>query len=216
MRQFTVRGRPGRVTAVGKIARATLAVLLVVAFGSRGISGQPAQAAPAPTLPPLPAGWSTHLELGMTSSSGDAAAMRSTATFGLRSQYLAGGVNTNNPGYRQFFRMSEVPDPSRIFAFVEEHPDSINDGYFVNRFDYYEWFHLPASYHNGGANFAFADGHSEFRSWRRASTMPPARPDAAGLPFDLLDSELDDFNWVLSRTSVLNEGSRPKYRPSRH
>ena len=135
------------------------------------------------------------------------------AMIGNAGEFLAGGVNTNNPGYRQFFRMSEVPDPSRIFAFIEEHPDSINDGYFVNRFYYYEWIDLPASYHNGGANLAFADGHSEFRAWRHASTMPPARPDAAGLPFDLPSSDHDDFYWVLSRTSVLNESPRPKYRP---
>jgi len=124
------------------------------------------------------------------------------AMLGNAGEFLEGSVNTNNPGYSQFFRLSEIPDPSRIFAFVEEHPDSINDGYFINRYDSHKWIDLPASYHHGGADFVFADGHAEFRQWRRASTMPPARPDAAHLPIALDDYELGDWYWVVSRMSV--------------
>jgi prepilin-type processing-associated H-X9-DG protein len=85
---------------------------------------------------------------------------------------------------------------------VEEHPDSINDGYFINKFSYYEWLDLPASYHNGGANFTFADGHAEYHRWRLGSTKPPPRPDAAQLPLELPPGERADLYWVLSRTSV--------------
>jgi prepilin-type N-terminal cleavage/methylation domain-containing protein/prepilin-type processing-associated H-X9-DG protein len=131
------------------------------------------------------------------------------AMLGNAGEFLAGGVNTNNPNYRQFFRLAEVPQPEQIFAFVEEHPDSINDGYFINRFYYDEWIDLPASHHNRGANFAFADGHSEFRGWLNASTMPPARPDAAALPKDVSPNERADFDWVLSRTSVRKTPNRP-------
>jgi prepilin-type processing-associated H-X9-DG protein/prepilin-type N-terminal cleavage/methylation domain-containing protein len=137
------------------------------------------------------------------------------AMLGNAGEFLTGTVNTNNPGYRQFFRLADVPQPEQIFAFVEEHPDSINDGYFINRFYYYEWIDLPASYHNGGANFAFADGHSEFRRWVHASTRPPPRPDAAGLPMDLLPDERADFDWVLWRTSVLKDPKpASRYRSS--
>jgi hypothetical protein len=45
---------------------------------------------------PLPAGWPARLELGMADSPGGAAAMRATAPFLFRYQYLAGGVNTGN------------------------------------------------------------------------------------------------------------------------
>jgi prepilin-type N-terminal cleavage/methylation domain-containing protein/prepilin-type processing-associated H-X9-DG protein len=124
------------------------------------------------------------------------------AMLGNAGEFLAGGVNTNNPGYRQFFRLSDVPMPAQIFAFVEEHPDSINDGYFINRFYSGKWNDLPASYHNGGANFVFADGHSEFHRWVHPSTVPPARPDAAGLPMAVDESDNADFKWVLDRTSV--------------
>ena len=138
------------------------------------------------------------------------------AMLGNAGEFLAAGVNTNNPGYVQFFRLADVPQPSRIFAFLEEHPDSINDGYFINRFDYDEWLDLPASYHNGGANFAFADGHAEFRQWRNASTMPPPLPDAAKLPLEVPENQGADFYWVLSRMSVLkdSEPPPPPYRPS--
>ena len=124
------------------------------------------------------------------------------AMLGNAGEFMNGAMNTNNPGYRQFFRLAEVPEPSRIFAFVEEHPDSINDGYFLNRFYSHEWIDLPASFHSGGANFTFADGHAEFRQWRFGSTRPPPRPDAAALPFDVPPGERGDYYWVLARTSV--------------
>jgi hypothetical protein len=62
-------------------------------------------AAPAAAkLPPLPHGWPKTLQLGLTDSPGGAAALRKSAPFGFRYQYLAGGVNTGqgwatwNPG----------------------------------------------------------------------------------------------------------------------
>jgi prepilin-type processing-associated H-X9-DG protein/prepilin-type N-terminal cleavage/methylation domain-containing protein len=124
------------------------------------------------------------------------------AMLGNAGEFMAGGQNTNNPGYRQFFRMSDVPEPSRIFSFVEEHPDSINDGYFINRYTQQQWIDLPASYHNGGANFAFVDGHSEKHHWKNKLTRQPARPDAAGLPLPIPIGQREDFYWVLSRMSV--------------
>ena len=111
------------------------------------------------------------------------------------------GRNVNNPTYVQFFRLSSIPHPSQIFVFLDEHPDSINDGYFINRAYSGEWVDLPASYHNGGASFSFADGHSELRKWRVASTKPPSRPDAALLPIQVPRGEREDLDWVLKRMS---------------
>jgi hypothetical protein len=47
-------------------------------------------------LPPLPAGWPARFEIGAADSPGGAAALRATAPFRFRYQYLAGGVNTGN------------------------------------------------------------------------------------------------------------------------
>jgi prepilin-type N-terminal cleavage/methylation domain-containing protein/prepilin-type processing-associated H-X9-DG protein len=112
------------------------------------------------------------------------------------------GANVNNPYYKQFFKTTEVPEPSRIFVFIEEHPDSINDGYFIDQPETGRWTDLPASWHGGGANLSFADGHSETHRWRFASTKPAARPDAAHLPFYIPAGEQGDFDWLMDRMST--------------
>src|ERR1700686_1009160 len=58
-------------------------------------------AMPARAQAPLPAGWPSQIELGMadapsTGPNTGAAAMKATAPFGFRYQYLAGGANTGN------------------------------------------------------------------------------------------------------------------------
>lgn len=62
-------------------------VILILGFA---IPGRTAQAQP------LPAGWPTRIELGMADSPGGAAAMKRTAPFAFRYQYLAGGANTGS------------------------------------------------------------------------------------------------------------------------
>lgn len=115
------------------------------------------------------------------------------------------GFNSNNPDYVQFFKLSAIPRPSRIFVFLDEHPDSINDGYFLNKASYHEWIDLPASYHNGAAAFSFADGHSQIQRWAHARTKRPARPDGAALPLYVPSTEAVDFNWVVSHMSVYRD-----------
>jgi len=68
-------------------------------------------------------------------------------------QFSRYGFNTNNPDYVQFFKLPAIPQPTGIFVFLDEHPDSINDGYFLHQADDPAWIDLPASYHNGAAGF---------------------------------------------------------------
>ncbi len=129
----------------------------------------------------------------------------------------SGGFNTNNPDYRQFFKMAQIPRPDDIFVFLDEHPDSIDDGYFLNRvsaeyasshasYSYgAEWTDLPASYHNNATSFSFADGHSTLHRWVRPSTVRPPLPDAAALPIAIPAAPADeqaDFNWVTYHMSI--------------
>lgn len=66
-------------------SRAVSLCLLVVSL---------AIAAPVRAQAPLPAGWPIQLELGLADGPGGAAAMKQTAPFAFRYQYLAGGANT--------------------------------------------------------------------------------------------------------------------------
>ena len=137
------------------------------------------------------AGWTARVRtISMNAMVGDAGEFSNT------------GANRNNPNYKQFFRLSQIPRPATIFVFSEEHPDSVNDGYFLNKHRSRQWLDLPASFHNRAANLTFADGHVELRRWKSASTCPPARPDAANLPFEIPPQDLVDYNWLMARTSI--------------
>jgi prepilin-type N-terminal cleavage/methylation domain-containing protein/prepilin-type processing-associated H-X9-DG protein len=114
------------------------------------------------------------------------------------------GSNVNNPSYRQFFKTSQVPKPTEIFFFIEEHPNSIQDGYFLNQPDNLplKWKRLPASYHNGAANLSYADGHIETHKWVCPSTKPAVDPGAAYVPIYVPPFERKDFDWLMDRTST--------------
>jgi prepilin-type N-terminal cleavage/methylation domain-containing protein/prepilin-type processing-associated H-X9-DG protein len=140
------------------------------------------------------------------------------AMVGDAGSFTTNGYNINNPGYTQFFKSTQIPQPSEIFVFLDEHPDSIDDGYFLNKspqnagageygtgYNNAQWTDLPASYHNGTTAFSFADGHSAFHHWQQPGTIRPARPNAANLPIAIPASPvsaLADFNWVLDHMSV--------------
>jgi len=113
-----------------------------------------------------------------------------------------GGYNVNNPDYQQFFKITDISQPSEIFVFLDEHPDTIDDGYFINRAYEPEWIDLPASYHNRAAALSFADGHSALHRWLVPVTCPPPLPDAAIQSIDLNGSDQSDFKWVLQHMSA--------------
>ncbi len=112
------------------------------------------------------------------------------------------GGNILNPGYRQYLRLSDVDSPTSTFVILDEHPDSIGDGYFYNTIYDRQWVHLPASYHGGAANFSFADGHAESHRWQSALIRPPARPDVTTLPQPVTPADLADYYWVAYRSSA--------------
>lgn len=72
------------------------------------------------------------------------------------------------------------PGPARTFVFLDERCESINDGeLFVSMYGYpdqpnhWTMVDFPAIYHDGAANFAFADGHGEDHQWRDPRTLTP-------------------------------------------
>jgi len=107
-------------------------------------------------------------------------------------------TNRFNPLYVQFYKTAELRYPAGIFVFLEEHADTINDGFFMNVLEDNAWGNLPASYHNGAANFAFADGHIESRRWLVPSTIRPVQKTRLGI---LPANPATDFQWLKARTS---------------
>lgn len=89
-------------------------------------------------------------------------------------RYSAGGPN-NLLIYKGAAKAAAltIPGPAQTWVYMDEHPDSINDaGAFppntvVNIPD------APATYHNGAAGFAFADGHSEIHKWKGPTMTKP-------------------------------------------
>src|SRR5688572_25573351 len=82
--------------ALSLILMLGIASLLVPLLDRSGASRLPRAAAAPNALAVLPVGWPDTLQLGMADSPGGAAAMKATAPFGFRYQYLTGGANTGS------------------------------------------------------------------------------------------------------------------------
>ncbi len=112
-------------------------------------------------------------------------------------------TNRYNPAYVQFFKSADVIDPSHVFVFLDEHPDTINDGFFMNRLEEPTWGNLPASYHNDATSFSFTDGHAETHRWvvtGPGGTIKPAVKGGVGGAFPA--SPTTDFDWLKERSSL--------------
>jgi len=111
----------------------------------------------------------------------------------------------NSPPWRMFLKDSDVVVPSDTWVFVDEHPDSINDGFFCTDMNPAPNLSAavlpdcPASYHNGACGFAFADGHSEIHKWIESRTrIPVKRIDNFNAGNQ---SNSKDVEWLWSKTT---------------
>lgn len=106
-------------------------------------------------------------------------------------------------GWWAYDKMSDIikPAPANLWVFVDEHPDSINDGWtIINVNDPKNWVDLPASYHNGACGFGFADGHAEIKKWQDASTIVPVKKvQYNGF---IAASGTRDTSWIIERSSA--------------
>jgi prepilin-type processing-associated H-X9-DG protein len=106
-------------------------------------------------------------------------------------------------GYRQFRTINEIPEvpPARLFVFIDEREDSLNDGaFFINMEGFdpsnpnaYVIVDYPGDRHNRSGTLSFADGHAETWRWKDPRTTPlhrsqlvlgvatPGNPDVARL-----------------------------------
>ena len=103
--------------------------------------------------------------------------------------------------YKQFMKTTDVPNPSNTWVTLDEHPDSINDGYFINGPNSMQWGDTPGSNHGGGCSFAFADGHSEIKKWLSPTTKIPVKYRWGTRPLDADGKK--DFQWWKERTAFV-------------
>jgi prepilin-type N-terminal cleavage/methylation domain-containing protein/prepilin-type processing-associated H-X9-DG protein len=79
------------------------------------------------------------------------------------------------------------PGPADLWLFIDENPNSINDGSFIcepvctdNPGPPGQWIDYPASYDNHGCGISFADGHAELKVWHDGAVIyecaPPTIP----------------------------------------
>lgn len=100
-----------------------------------------------------------------------------------------------------FTKLSQLtkPGPAETFVILDEHPGSIDDSLFHSvggaNLANAEWRNLPASYHyGGGANFSFADGHSEIHKWKDPDTKKPV---VKGTVYkNIKDRGSVDYEWL--------------------
>ncbi len=124
---------------------------------------------------------------------------------------MNGNMNGNSwytqiiePNYFTFRKMSDIlrPPPAQAFVFLDEHPDEIDDGYFLVFMDrHWAWANLPAHYHNNACGFSFADGHAEIKKWLDPDTVaehPAATPMGPR-----------DVPWIQLRTSAPKNPAAP-------
>jgi prepilin-type processing-associated H-X9-DG protein len=117
------------------------------------------------------------------------------------------GRNVFTPNYRQFLKVSDTPEPSSFFLFLEENPYSINDGYYDFGTIPTKWIattagafqDIPASYHNAGTSFSFADGHTEIHRWQD-NVIPPPGQIISGSVAD--KPPYNDIHWMWEHSSV--------------
>jgi len=81
--------------------------------------------------------------------------------------------------------------PAAIWVFIDESEKSIGNGGFGFDMINKRWIDSPSVAHNNGCAFAFADGHSEVRRWRNASTKTRGAFTGAS----------DDWQWMVDHTS---------------
>jgi prepilin-type N-terminal cleavage/methylation domain-containing protein/prepilin-type processing-associated H-X9-DG protein len=124
-------------------------------------------------------------------------------------------VQSAMQGYVIYTKLTAMisPGPSDLWVFLDEHADSINDGYFLvwmGQTQY--WVDRPANYHGGTGAFSFADGHAEGRKWHdglianepviKMANGPGSVSVSGGLTGWKADPTAGDIQWIQQHTAA--------------
>jgi hypothetical protein len=110
--------------------------------------------------------------------------------------------------WRTYSKGADIMIPARTFLFIDEHPDSINDGSFANNCTGASQpsstliIDFPASYHeNGGCGISFADGRAEIHRWLSPIMKPPVSGGSIVLNIPAPGAWVD-VAWLAQNTTV--------------
>lgn len=85
-----------------------------------------------------------------------------------RTRSYSMNANLGGPQFGQpvVYRAAAVRRPARLFVFLDEHEETVDDACFtVDPAPASSWSNVPADRHSRGCNFSFADGHVEHWVW---------------------------------------------------
>jgi prepilin-type N-terminal cleavage/methylation domain-containing protein/prepilin-type processing-associated H-X9-DG protein len=118
------------------------------------------------------------------------------------------GGHSDSPPWKVYSKSSDMnkPTPVNFWVFIDESPDSVNDGSFAVMMDLQgpaaTWQDGPSVLHNGGCGFTFGDGHSEIKRWQDTRTKAMKVTYTTTYPYGWLQSNNKDITWLDERTSA--------------
>ena len=125
---------------------------------------------------------------------------------------IAGEDPSSFNKYKAFQKSTEPLRPTELFVILDEHPDSINDGWYIavgrDWGGAYAWCDFPSTLHNGACGFAFLDGHSQIKKWlgKMASgewTAVAFRDRHAGQLKATSTADMADIDWAKTHMAEL-------------
>ena len=115
---------------------------------------------------------------------------------------------TPSPPWRNYMNLSDIvyPSPANLWVFIDENPDSVNDGAFAVVMDRQKWGACwqdgPTTLHGGSASFSFADGHALVRNWKDPQTLAMRVTYREEFPYSLHQPYNLDVQWLQDRTTA--------------
>jgi prepilin-type processing-associated H-X9-DG protein len=125
--------------------------------------------------------------------------------------FLDKNFNEYQTVWRTYSKNAAIVLPANTFLFADEHAGSINDGQLYvactgaqpgDPPSAAQIIDVPASYHNGAANFSFSDGHAQAHQWI-GSKMRPQFQEATAVALNIpADDSWLDVQWLAQNTTV--------------
>ena len=110
-----------------------------------------------------------------------------------------------NAGYQQFKKVTQLNNafpPLEAIVFLDEHPGSINDGYFQTDMIGARFPDVPGSHHGGSGCFSYADGHADLRKWRDAARIPVVK--GVQQQNVNVNGASEDLKWLRAHSTIRN------------